>query len=502
MKDKNKNNENKLVKSKEKFSTKFLNNVKKRWLISRTNTILLIAILVLFVIFINIVVKKIDLAPIDCTTNKEYTLTQESKSRVQNVDVPVKMYFIGYSEDDTTVNLAKQYNKVNENITIEVIDSNTRTDIVDKYHITNTEGGIVIENGEKSKIIYEEDMYTYDENYNTVDLTEENLTSGILKVTSQNIPNIYFLTGYSNYSLDKEGAMSYLATYLNNEILNYKQLNILTESKIPEDCNTLVIPTPSKDFDELTVNEITKYINNGGNILWLNASYSQSTDLKNVNKILALYGVDPFEIGYIYENDTSRKALGYASCILEDVDYSNITKNLKDVLLLNATKINVNSSKLEELNVEEEDIIKSSDTAYYRKNISNESDSTDGDEQGTFVIGAKLTKTISNGSNEGDNSLKSTLIIYGDNNFISDIQINSQVYPMVFLEDNKDVVLNSIAYLTEKEEDITIRKDYTKQSSFTATDGQKSIIMNIIFIVPLAIIVIGIIISILRRRRN
>ena len=502
MKDKNKNNENKLVKSKEKFSTKFLNNVKKRWLISRTNTILLIAILVLFVIFINIVVKKIDLAPIDCTTNKEYTLTQESKSRVQNVDVPVKMYFIGYSEDDTTVNLAKQYNKVNENITIEVIDSNTRTDIVDKYHITNTEGGIVIENGEKSKIIYEEDMYTYDENYNTVDLTEENLTSGILKVTSQNIPNIYFLTGYSNYSLDKEGAMSYLATYLNNEILNYKQLNILTESKIPEDCNTLVIPTPSKDFDELTVNEITKYINNGGNILWLNASYSQSTDLKNVNKILALYGVDPFEIGYIYENDTSRKALGYASCILEDVDYSNITKNLKDVLLLNATKINVNSSKLEELNVEEEDIIKSSDTAYYRKNISNESDSTDGDEQGTFVIGAKLTKTISNGSNEGDNSLKSTLIIYGDNNFISDIQINSQVYPMVFLEDNKDVVLNSIAYLTEKEEDITIRKDYTKQSSFTATDGQKSIIMNIIFIVPLEIIVIGIIISILRRRRN
>ena len=247
MKDKNKNNENKLVKSKEKFSTKFLNNVKKRWLISRTNTILLIAILVLFVIFINIVVKKIDLAPIDCTTNKEYTLTQESKSRVQNVDVPVKMYFIGYSEDDTTVNLAKQYNKVNENITIEVIDSNTRTDIVDKYHITNTEGGIVIENGEKSKIIYEEDMYTYDENYNTVDLTEENLTSGILKVTSQNIPNIYFLTGYSNYSLDKEGAMSYLATYLNNEILNYKQLNILTESKIPEDCIIVTVNVAVKN---------------------------------------------------------------------------------------------------------------------------------------------------------------------------------------------------------------------------------------------------------------
>ena len=41
---KNKSNENKLIKSKEKLSTKFLNTLKKRWLISGTNTILLIAI--------------------------------------------------------------------------------------------------------------------------------------------------------------------------------------------------------------------------------------------------------------------------------------------------------------------------------------------------------------------------------------------------------------------------------------------------------------------------
>ena len=48
MKNKNKEKENKLIKSKEKFSTKFINTIKKKWLINGTNTILLIAILIYY----------------------------------------------------------------------------------------------------------------------------------------------------------------------------------------------------------------------------------------------------------------------------------------------------------------------------------------------------------------------------------------------------------------------------------------------------------------------
>ena len=135
--------------------------------------------------------------------------------------------------------------------------------------------------------------------------------------------------------------------------------------------------------------------------------------------------------------------------------------------------------------------------------------STDGDEQGEFTIGGIFTKTLtasieesSEESKEDDDKLASTLVIFGDNNFVSDIQIHSQVNPMIFLENNKDVALNSIAYLTDQDEDITIRKDYTKISSFTATEGQKSTIIKIIFIVPLAIILLGIIIWQVRRRKK
>lgn len=496
--------------NKEKFGTRFINTIKKRWLISGTNTLLLIAILIAIVILINSAVQSLNLTPIDCTSNKEYTLTNESKDRVKNIGSDVNIYFVGYEDSATQVSLARQYNKTNNKINVEVIDANERTDIASKYNVTNDSKAIIVENGEKSKTLYSDDLYTYDSSYQTIDLTEEKITSAILNVTSEKIANVYFLSGYSDYSLEYSGGMYYLSSYLKDEVLNYETLDMLVKGSIPDDCDTLVITTPNKDFDELTTNEITKYINNGGKILWLNSSYSETKDLPNVNKILALYGINPFEVGYIYETDNSRTALGYASCIVEDLGSTDIAKKLTNAVLLNATKINVNTDELSNLGVTKEDLISTSSTSYFRKNVSNTSSGTDGDEQGGFTVGGIFTKKISTSTeteentdeNSDDNGISSTLVIFGDNNFISDIQITSQTNPMLILANNKDLMLNSIAYLTNNDEDITIRKDYTKSSGFTPTDGQKEAIVKIIFAVPIAIMLFGLVIWQIRRRKK
>ena len=496
--------------NKEKFGTRFINTIKERWLIRGTNTLLLIAILIAIVILINSAVQSLNLTPIDCTSNKEYTLTNESKDRVKNIGSDVNIYFVGYEDSATQVSLARQYNKTNNKINVEVIDANERTDIASKYNVTNDSKAIIVENGEKSKTLYSDDLYTYDSSYQTIDLTEEKITSAILNVTSEKIANVYFLSGYSDYSLEYSGGMYYLSSYLKDEVLNYETLDMLVKGSIPDDCDTLVITTPNKDFDELTTNEITKYINNGGKILWLNSSYSETKDLPNVNKILALYGINPFEVGYIYETDNSRTALGYASCIVEDLGSTDIAKKLTNAVLLNATKINVNTDELSNLGVTKEDIISTSSTSYFRKNVSNTSSGTDGDEQGGFTVGGIFTKKISTSTeteentdeNSDDNGISSTLVIFGDNNFISDIQITSQTNPMLILANNKDLMLNSIAYLTNNDEDITIRKDYTKSSDFTPTDGQKEAIVKIIFAVPIAIMLFGLVIWQIRRRKK
>lgn len=57
--------------------------------------------------------------------------------------------------------------------------------------------------------------------------------------------------------------MNYLNMYLGNEINKIKTLDVLSVGKIPDDCDTLVITTPSKDFDDIATNAIVDYINSG-----------------------------------------------------------------------------------------------------------------------------------------------------------------------------------------------------------------------------------------------
>ena len=98
----------------------------------------------------------------------------------------------------------------------------------------------------------------------------------------------------------------------------------------------------------------------------------------------------------------------------------------------------------------------------------------------------------------------SKVIIYTNTAFATNMQIPvSQTYYTYALDfsNNKDVILNSISYLTEREDNITIRKN-VEMVNYDVTETQNRIILAIIFTVPVFIIIAGIVIWILRRRKK
>ncbi len=120
------------------------------------------------------------------------------------------------------------------------------------------------------------------------------------------------------------------------------------------------------------------------------------------------------------------------------------------------------------------------------------------------MFGAELEKTIQEANEENNQTaITSKLIIYGENYFISDYPLsqNSQYAAIQLATYNKDVVLNSIAYLVDREQDITARKS-TGTVTYTATEQQDTIIRIIIFAVPIAIIILGIVVWQIRRRKK
>ena len=301
--------------------------------------------------------------------------------------------------------------------------------------------------------------------------------------------------------------MNYLKVILENEVNQTETLNVLSTGKIPDDCDTLVITTPSKDFDDIATNAITDYINSGRNMLWLNAARTTKVDLPNVNKILSLYAVDPFEAGIIRETSSKNMVAQSPDLIIPEIQYSTVLKDVYNgngVIFVNATKINVNEEKLKEQKVSKDELVLTSKDAYFRTNFNNQDNSpSEGEEKKEYLIGAELEKTIKEANEEtGENAVTSKLIIYAENYMVTDYPLMStSQYPALQLAQNKDLVLNSLAYLVDRPEDITARKS-TGTVVYTATEAQDRIVKIIIFTAPIIIILAGIVVWNVRRRKK
>lgn len=498
---------NKEKKNKEKKPNKFIETIKKKWLINGTKTTLLVLIILAIFFGVNIGLQKASLTPLDFSKEKLFTLTQASKDKVKNIEKDVTLYFVEYSDDDSTLDLAKQYSKVNNHIKVEAVKANDRPDLVQKYGIESGTTAIIAECGEKYKILSSQDLVTYDSTtYESISIAEEKLTATIQTVTTDTVPKVYFLSGYSKLSLSS--GMQYFNAYLENEIYDVETVDVLTTGKIPDDCDTLVITMPSKDFDEIATNAIIDYINSGKNILWFQAATAQNIETPNVNKILAMYGINPFSLGIIREADSNRMLSNQPDLILPNIQSTDVTKklvNAEGVIFIDATKINtMDSDKLTELNVEKTELLKTSEKSYFRTNFTNSQDEAeDDDEVGSYTVGEMMTKTITEANEEtGEKAKTSKLIIYGENYFISDMPLTSSTQtPVIQYRQNKDLALNSISYLVDREDDITARKS-TGTVTYTATETENRIILTIIFAIPVLIIVAGIIVWQIRRRKK
>ena len=278
---------------------KFIEIIKKKWIRDSLLTATLVLILIAIFILVNLLFMNLDITPWDFTEQGLYTLSDESKEQVANVEQNVTMYFFGYDEGSTAVTLAKQYHDVNDKITIQIIDTSERPDLAAEYNVSTSSQLVAVQATERYKIIDASEMYTYDSStYQYIDVTEQKLTNAILDVTIAQKPQIYFLTGHGEYGISSSSAMGTLATYIENDVNDVNTLDLLT-SDMPETCDVLVIANPTSDFTNLETEKIQNYINAGGKIVWMqdpymfNAGWTESTRLSPSSPLYAspLYSI-------------------------------------------------------------------------------------------------------------------------------------------------------------------------------------------------------------------
>ena len=482
--------------------SKIVEIIKKKWLRDTFLTILLIAIIFAIYYGVNIGIKNLNLKDIDTTADKIYSISEATETKLKNLDKKVTIELINMGNFSYILDFANKYTTVNSNISVERIDDiSARPDLMNTYGLESTDSLIIVKSEEKETLLSIYDLYTYD--YTTseeIDLTEEKITNAIIEVTIENKPIVYFLEGHNNYT---DAYLQIVKQDIEAESNEVKSLNILVTGSVPEDCNCLVITTLKEDLTEMETDKIIEYINNGGKILLLADPNVMGIDLANFNRILDIYGFG-ISNGILIEQDTSKMIYNSPEFIISEIEpYSAISGDSKmnlSICVIDAGKIDFkNDEELQNMNVSYTPLAQVSQSAFLRTNLllTSLSKSASDEDASNAIVGALVTKTL-------ENDKKSEMIVFSNAVFATNEQINiSQSYSVFAnkLCNNDDVVMNSVSYLTERQDSITIRKD-SDSVTYNVTEQQHTIIMIIIFVVPVLIIIAGIVVWQMRRRKK
>lgn len=127
--------------------------------------------------------------------------------------------------------------------------------------------------------------YQYQQIRETAFDGEGQITSAIQYVTSDTNTSVYTLTGH------KEASLSATVTdSMEKSGMNIMDLSLMTEGKVPEDCELLIINDPKKDIAHDEKRILTDYLENGGRLLLLAGAAGDG--FPNLTGLCSQYGMD------------------------------------------------------------------------------------------------------------------------------------------------------------------------------------------------------------------
>lgn len=453
-----------------------------------------VVLVILAVIAVNILVTWKDYS-VDMTSEKIYSLSDQTKSIIKSLDQDVTFYVIN-AESDSNSSYKKIWNEYKKNsskIKIEYKDPelypNFTAAYVDSSESVSADSVIVVCD-DKFRYLSSNDYVNYsygmDYSYTADSLELESLlTEAINYVISDETPIVYTLGGHA----EKEFATGVTSSF---ERDNYevKTLNLLSQGSVPEDCSILVINGPEKDISDDEKTEISSYLANGGKLyIFLDAGVD---NLKNLYALMEEYDVGVSQ-GVVVETDSTMYTQ-YPIWLLPNIESSEATSAQynSNVYVMTPSAKGLTDLSVEKETAEEEEnsltvtpLLTTSDGAYSKVDTNSSTiEKEKEDIDGPFDIAVAVSD---------ENGGK--MIVVGCTNMLEE-SIDAAVSGA-----NTDFVMNGINYLTQQESKISIRaKDLTAESAVVPAFTQKMTLIFSVFVLPLFLLIVGIV-EVVRRKR-
>lgn len=419
----------------------------------------------------------------DITKGGRYTLSDQTQKLLRSLKTDVTATAFYRSDERTKQqmeDLLEQYSHHSPKFKYQFIDPDKKPGLASKYGITSYRTTLIQRNGKQEVIGFE---------------SEEKLTNAILKVTRDKVKDVYFLKGHGENNITDFQNAGYKAAREAIEKENYqvKELLLMETPNVPEDAALLIISGPKKEILSEELKIIKNYIDAGGKILFM----IDPDTIPNTVLFLKEYG---FNIGNDIIIDKLSQVFGanYLTPVVGLYDKEHpITKDFNVATffpLARSVTVERDPSKgIYPLAMTGEQSWAETDKKALEQGHAEYNG--DKDKKGPVSIASVVTVEAKVEEQQKDNANRkryAKIIVFGDSDFANNTQIN--------LAGNKDLFQNTVNWLAEEADIISIRKKEANATPLLLTKAQGRLIFYLpVVIMPAALIITGIVI--LSRRR-
>lgn len=474
------------------------NKGNKKMLKHGSYSIAMTALMIAIVVILNLVIQEIPskYREFDLSSQKLYTIGEQTEKILKNLKTDVNLYHIAQdgTESNDIEKLLEKYEEGSKHIKVEKKDPAVYPKFASQYTSEQlSNNSIIVECGEKNKVVDYQDMYETTVNYQTYSQQvtgfdgEGQLTSAINYVVSEDMPVLYTLTGHDELSMSES-----MKETIQKSNIEIRDLNLLTEEAVPEDTECLFIFSPKTDIAEDEAKKIISYLENGGKAIIL-SDYTE-IEMPNFNSVLENYGVQP-ENGIILEGDQDHYIAQNQYYLLPNIESHEINSNLssKSKYVLTALSLGIKSLENVRDTIKIDSILTTSDSAYQKTDLENmeTTEKEDGDLEGPFPLAVSITEDL------GDD--KKTQIVYFASSAIFNDQMNATVSGA-----NYELLSSSLSWLCGTEEDSSISipsKSYDMTALMVPSSDASFWSIFVTAVVPVTILLVGFGIWLKRRKQ-
>jgi ABC-type uncharacterized transport system involved in gliding motility auxiliary subunit len=456
-----------------------------------TNTLVLVLATLGLLVGVNYLAARRALR-VDLTKDQRYSLSDQTRKVVGGLKEDVKItYFQRQREMGRGQDRLKEYEALSPRVKVEYVDPVQNPTKAQLYDVRGPWPILVVEKGERRERVTNEG--------------EQDITNALIKVTREGKKTACLLEGEGERSGEDSGERGFSGAKaaLSKSLYEVKSVLLMREKSVPADCTVLVVGGPEKDLLPETATAIAEYVKKGGKALVM-VEPELKEPYPNLVGLLKQWNIDAGR-DVVVDLSGMGGLIGVDSPLAPlamEYPWHPITKDFKVATVFFTARSVRTATSGSVSGVTSQDLMKTSRQSWAETDLASLRTAGPAPDEKTDVMGpvslgavATVTGTAPSPApspaaspapeTESPKAPEGRVVAVGDADFASNALLG--------IQGNQDFFLNSIAWLAEDVDMISIRpKEPENQALFLSRQTQQNAYWLALVLLPGLFVVLGV----------